>query len=273
MRGGNETSAKINSERLMLLAWSRAILLQFAHPLVAAGVYEHSAFRATRREAAQRLQGTVRAMLALTFGNPAQRGATIERIRAIHRRVHGVLPEAVGPFPAGTPYSAEDPALVLWVHATLVESVPYFYELLVGPLGAAEHDAYCESAAAVAVELGAVPRDVPRSRAALLSYIDGVHRSGRLAVGRHARELAARVLAPPFGPLSAPAASVNRLLTIGTLPAAVRSDYAFDWTARDEKLLAMTLPALRIVRRTLPELAAQWGAARRSQRARESRLG
>ena len=245
----------------MLLAWSRAMLLQLAHPLVAAGVYEHSGFRTSPTAAVRRLKGTVRAMLALSFGTDAQRENTLERIRAIHRRVRGELPEAVGPFPAGTPYSAEDPALVLWVHATLLESVPTFYELLVGPLGATEHDAYCAQGAPVAVALGASPDEVPRSRAAVAEYMERAYRSGRIVVGPRAHELAARVLAP-FGTLGAPATLVSRLLTLGTLPSIVRDQYGFAWTARDATLLELAVPALRLLRRTLPDAAAKWRAAR-----------
>ena len=112
---------RVNAERVLLLGWSRAVLLQLAHPLVAAGVAEHSTFRGGRLTAAKRLHQTVHAMLALTFGDDAQYAVAISKIRAIHRRVHGRLRAAVGPFPAGGPYSAEGPALLLWVQATLVE--------------------------------------------------------------------------------------------------------------------------------------------------------
>ena len=113
---------RVNAERIVLLGWARAILLQLAHPLVAAGVFDHSGFRGTPYAAASRLYHTVHAMLSLTFGDEAARQQTIEGIRAIHRRVNGVLQETTGPYPAGTRYSAEDPALVLWVHTTLIES-------------------------------------------------------------------------------------------------------------------------------------------------------
>jgi uncharacterized protein (DUF2236 family) len=160
-------SLRINAERIVLLAWTRAILLQVAHPMIAAGVFEHSGFRASPWAAAGRLHHTVKAMLALVFGSDAARNQALAGIRAIHRRVNGRLAESVGPFPAGTPYSAEDPALVLWVHATLLESVPLVHELLVAPLTAAEHDAYGAEAAPVAIALGARDADVPRTRAAV----------------------------------------------------------------------------------------------------------
>ena len=122
---------RVNAERIVLLGWARAILLQLAHPLVAAGVFDHSGFRGTPYAAASRLYHTVHAMLSLTFGDEAARQRTIEGIRAIHRRVNGVLQETTGPYAAGTRYSAEDPALVLWVHTTLIESVLMVYEKLV----------------------------------------------------------------------------------------------------------------------------------------------
>src|SRR5688572_4623560 len=72
---------RVNAERVVLLGWGRAILMQLAHPLVAAGVYEHSSFRATPWAAASRLHATVRAMLALTFGTDAEREHALHGIR------------------------------------------------------------------------------------------------------------------------------------------------------------------------------------------------
>ena len=60
---------RVNAERIVLLGWARAILLQLAHPLVAAGVFDHSGFRGTPYAAASRLYHTVHAMLSLTFGD------------------------------------------------------------------------------------------------------------------------------------------------------------------------------------------------------------
>ncbi len=256
-------SRKVNAERLVLLGWSRAILMQFAHPLIAAGVHEHSDFRATPWAAARRLRHTVRAMLALTFGDEAARERTVEGIRAIHRRVHGRLAVDTGPFPAGTRYSAEDPSLVLWVHATLLDSVPMFYELLVRPLSAEERDAYCTQAAWLAIALGARSAEVPRSWDTLQRYLGGVHASGELAVGAQARELAAEILLPRLGIRGASPATINRLLAVGTLPESIRRQYGFEWSSRDERALRLVVRGLRLTRRALPDALATWRAARR----------
>jgi uncharacterized protein (DUF2236 family) len=201
-------------------------------------------------------------MLALTFGDAAARQTAVDGIRAVHRRVHGRLPAAAGAFPAGTPYSAEDPALVLWVHATLLESIPLVYEKVVAPLTAGERDAYCAEAAGIAIELGARGEEVPRTWEATRVCLSGAYASGAIAVSDQARELAAAVLAPPLAWLAGPLARVNRLITVGLLPAPLRAQYRLDWDDRREARLARTLGRVRAVRGTLPRRLALWPEAR-----------
>jgi uncharacterized protein (DUF2236 family) len=251
-------SHRVNAERLMLLAWPRAILLQLAHPLVAAGVAEHSGFAEGPRASATRLMRTVRAMVALTFGTEAQQRATIDRIRLIHRRVHGALRVGTGPFPAGTGYSAEDPALVLWVHATLIESMVLVHDALFPALSDAERDAYCAEAAWVAQALGAHEAEVPRTWPALRRTVQAVHESGALVVGADARRVAARVLAPPFGPPAYPLSATVRFVTRAWLPESIRTQYGLAWSASDARRLPMVLGALRTIRRMLPARVACW---------------
>lgn len=255
-------SWRLNAERLVLLGWSRAILLQLAHPLVAAGVYEHSGFRATPWAAVSRLHATVRSMLALTFGTDAERQRALHAIRTIHRRVHGELPMTVGPFPAGTRYSAEDPSLVLWVHVTLLDSMPLVYDLFRTPLTDHERDAYCAETAWAASALGAPPADVPRTWADVKAEISRTRASGNLTVGPQARELAHALLAPPIGRIVPPAAWLNRLVTVGLLPGDVREQYGFRWTPGDQRRLDRVVPILRATRRMLPERLALWAEAR-----------
>ena len=259
----NSIAWRVNAERIVLLGWARAILLQLAHPLVAAGVYDHSGFRGTPYAAAARLYHTVHAMLSLTFGDEAARHRTIEAIRAIHRRVHGVLPQSVGCHAAGTRYSAEDPALVLWVHATLVDSLLLVYELLVAPLTVAERDEYCAELRDVAIALAAHEDEVPWTWAALRAYLERMSASRAIAVGTQARELADAVLSPSGGWLVAPATWINRVITIGLLPPPVREQYSFRWTPRQERRVARLLSILRVVRRLLPDAIALWPGARR----------
>lgn len=257
-------SQRVNAERVVLFGWSRAILLQLAHPLIAAGVADHSEVRHGVFAPARRLHSTVRAMTRLTFGSPEEHARAIAGILAIHRRVNGRLRQAVGPWPAGTPYSAEDPALVLWVHATLLDSLPMAYEWLVAPLAPAEHDAYCRESADVACELGAHPADVPRSRAQLDVYVERIRRSGHLAVGPDARMLAATVLSPPFGPLVAPARHANRVLTTAMLPDDIREAYGLRCDDADRRACRRWIRVIRAARWAAPRWMREWPEARRA---------
>jgi len=245
-------SRRINAERLVILGWVRAILLQLAHPLIAAGVAEHSTFRAGTPAALGRLHQTIGAMLALTFGDEPARETALEAIRSIHRRVHGALRTACGPFPAGTPYSAEDPALLLWVHATLIDSIARVYDRLVMPLTDADRDAYCADAVDVAVALGADSGRVPRSWRALQTYLDAHYASGAIEPCTQARELAAALLLTP----------VLRLVGAGLLPDRLRRAYGFEWNPRRERAFRAALTVLRVARRMTPRRVAWWRAAR-----------
>lgn len=253
---------KLNGERLVILSWSRAILLQMAHPLIAAGVARHSTFRGGAGAAARRAHHTIGAMLSLTFGDEEAREETLARIRSIHRRVNGTLPRATGSFPAGTPYSAEDPELLLWVHATLLDSIPDMYQRIVGPLTDAELDAFCRESAPTLVALGGDPHRAPLTWSALRQYVGDVYRSGVLAVGEDARGIAAAVLAPRVGGLPLPGVSIHRLITIGLLPSPIRDAYGFAWNHAHERRLQRALRALRVARRVMPDLLARWRDAR-----------
>jgi uncharacterized protein (DUF2236 family) len=267
------TAYKLNGERFVLLSWSRAILLQMAHPLIATGVAQHSTFRGGAGEAARRAHGTIGAMLSLTFGDDAAREATLSRIRGIHRTVRGTLPRPAGPFATGTPYSAEDPELLLWVHATLMESIPDMYQRLVGPLAVEELDGFCAESAPTLVALGGDDRRAPRTWQALCDYIEDVHRSGVLAITQEAREIAEGVLAPRLGGLPFPGGAFHRLITIGLLPESIRRGYGFPWDERRARRLDRTLRFLRASRRLLPDVLARWPQARRPGQTRGPMTG
>jgi uncharacterized protein (DUF2236 family) len=263
MRPAANVSRRINAERLLLVAWLRAMLLQFAHPLIAAGVAEHSTFRGGTSAAFARLRQTVQAMLSLTYGTDAEREAALDLIRTIHRRVNGTLTNACACFPAGTRYSAEDPALLTWVHATLIESMVLVYERLVEPLTAAERDRYCDDAAEVAIALGALPHVVPRSWAAVQAYLDTRYASGEIAVRQQALTLAAALVSPGGGRLSRwLAAPLVSVVAAGLLPPQVRIQYGFAWNRRRERRFNGVIALLRLMRRALPLRFTQWQRAR-----------
>jgi uncharacterized protein (DUF2236 family) len=251
----------INGERLVLLGWSRAILMQLAHPLIGTGVSEHSAFQGSAAQAATRAHHTVRAMLALTFGDDARRNAALDKIRGIHRLVNGTLKAAVGPFPAGTRYSAEDPALLLWVQITLLDSTVDVFQRLVRPLTPAELDAYCEESLPTLFELGGDRSTAPRSWKDVRAYVADIEASGVLATTAATRELADLVLWPRGISMMA-LGPVNRAVTIGLLSPAVRKVYGYTWSAAQDARVARFLRAVAALRRIAPAMLTEWRDAR-----------
>src|SRR4051812_33210700 len=81
---------KVARELALMLGGGRALLLQVAHPLVAAGVAEHSGYR---EDPWKRLEGTMRAVWAVVFGRRAEADRAAARVRAMHKTVSGVLTE------------------------------------------------------------------------------------------------------------------------------------------------------------------------------------
>jgi uncharacterized protein (DUF2236 family) len=267
--GPGSISWTINREVVVVAGWGRAILLQIAHPLVAAGVDEHSRFRAGPGARFRRLRSTVGAMRSLTFGDDDAAIAVATRINTIHDRVFGRLRAPAGSFAAGTTYSAHAPDLLAWVHATLVDSIPRTYELLVGPLTPNERDRYCEEAAVMEPLLDLPPGRVPRCSTALDAYMRAVVDSGAIAVTDTSRALARAVLFPPGWWLLWPVFRPVQLITIGLLPAAIREAYGFAWTPRHARALARWASVLRLLRRVLPAAAREWPSARRRGRGGE----
>ena len=261
---------KVNAEVIVIAGWGRAILLQLAHPLIAAGVADHSSFNGSLLASFTRLSSTIGAMLSLTFGTDEEAISAAAAINSIHDRVSGPLAREAGSFHAGTRYSAHDPELLRWVHATLLESIPLTYELLVGRLTKEERDRYCAEAAIMEPLLDIPDGLLPRHSAQLDGYVREMLQSGRLAVTPGSRALARAVLFPRGWQLMWPVLRGPQLITIGLLPPAIREGYGFRWTVRDARALARWTEALRLLNRGMPPFLRQWPAARRCKGPDES---
>ena len=147
------------------VAGLRSVLIQALHPLAMAGVDQHSDWR---RDPVGRLAATSAYLATITYGDRACAERAARRVRAIHEHVRGT--DTV----TGRPYAAGDPALLLWVHAGLVDSVLAAVRLFGTPPTAADADAYVGEMTVSAEQLG-VPREIiPDTAAGLQEYIDGV---------------------------------------------------------------------------------------------------
>ena len=255
--GPDSVTWKVNREVIVVAGWGRAILLQLAHPAVAAGVHRHSSFRGSLLSGLGRLRSTVGAMLSLTFGDVEQMITAAAGINTIHGRVRGRAGEG-----EGEAYSAHDPDLQRWVHATLLESIPLTYELLVGPLTPRERDRYYAEAAIMEPLLGMPAGWLPRDARQLDTYMREMLEGGSLVVTDTSRAVARAVLYPPRWYVAWPAFRAMQRLTVGSLPPAIRRAYGFDWRARDVRAFARWTTLLRTTRRLLPPLAREWPMAR-----------
>jgi uncharacterized protein (DUF2236 family) len=163
-----------------------------AHPLVAAGVVAHSDYR---RDLWKRLVRTLRALYLMAYGTKAEAERAGAAVRAVHAEVGGTTTERLGPFAAGTPYAADDPALMLWVHATLAEASLAVYTRYVARLTVDEEERYYREMSHVARLFGTPAEVVPVSLAAFREYFQAQLASGDIVVTQPARDIAAVILA------------------------------------------------------------------------------
>ena len=243
-----------------LFGGQRALLLQLAHPLVAAGVRDHSGFLA---DPLGRLVRTLDFMHALLFGTPGERHEATAWFRAVHAPVRGRLKEDAPPFHASTPYTASSPALLLWVWATLAETAPFVYERAVRPLTPAEKRLFHRDSKEWALRLGVPPDMIPATWGGLHAYVRET--LDRLTVSRSARALSRQVLFPPGVPrlIALPLAHV----TVELLPPRLREGFGLTrsplQTATARALLGATRALSPVVPKRLTSIRTWTGPLRR----------
>jgi len=165
----------------MMTGGITSLLLQMLHPAVLAGVWDHSRFRQDMRG---RLRRTARFIALTTYGGQAEAAAVIAHVCGIHERVRGVLPD-------GTPYAANDPALLAWVHLAETTSFLDAWLRYAEPaMSSADKDRYFAEMACVAQALGADP--IPRSRTQARRMLDAMRPA--LLCDARTREVARLVL-------------------------------------------------------------------------------
>lgn len=214
---------QVYGESVALLGATRALLLQFAHPLAQALV-EHSLFGA---DAGTRLHRTLEAVYGMAFGEGATMLRTAREVHEKHRGVVGRYQASHGQIRAGDRYAANQVELLLWVGATVVDTSVCTHEALIGPLSDAEKDRLIDESADI-LGLFGIPRSrIPANWAAFRAYFDGMLASGTLHVGEHSRMLADLVLRAPR-PASEPLFSVLRRLTTRWLPEPLRTPFGLD---------------------------------------------
>jgi uncharacterized protein (DUF2236 family) len=167
-------------------------------------------------------------MSTIGFGSRANADRVTRRVRAMHRRVSGILPNRVGVYPAGTPYRADDPQLLLWVLFTLVDSALVAYRKYGGSLTRAQEAAYWDDYKIVGRLFGLREHHMPATLEELDAYRQRMLEGDELLVTDWARERARQiVLEPPLPWVARPLLETVNFVTIALLPDRIRHQYGF----------------------------------------------
>lgn len=241
---------RINREAVLLGAGPAALLLQIAHPHVAEGVMQHSDFLA---DPVKRLRGTLRTTMDLVFGDGPHADRAVRHLNHIHAAVQGEVDDPMARDVAGPAYRALDPDLLLWVQATLIVTSVRAYAAWVGPLTAADRDAFWAEARDVGQRIGIPLSRSPSDWAGLEAYFERMLApDGPLQVTPTARRLAPSIIRPPLPFLPGPLADLATIPALTLLPPRLREAFGIPWGPGREALATLLVPALRVWVRVMP---------------------
>jgi uncharacterized protein (DUF2236 family) len=242
---------RVNSESVLLLGGGRALILQVAHPQVAAGVAQHSNYR---EDPWGRISRTIDVTMKITFGDRAASRAAAEGLRRRHAQVTGLDGE-------GRPYRALDPELLLWVQATLIDTSLLFYERYVGRLSEGEKAAYFEECRRLRPAYGLPPDYPPTDFDHFRAYFEDMLSNG-LRVTDTLRDVTDAVLNPAPPRVARPAVELLRLVTVGSLPEPLRAVLGLGWSRPADAFVSASAAAVRGLMPVLPGLLRRLPPAR-----------
>jgi uncharacterized protein (DUF2236 family) len=239
--GPDTISWRINSEPVVFMGGGRALLMQVAHPLVAAGVAQHSDYQT---HPWRRLTRTLETTIKIVFADAETSARAAARLAARHSTVRGTAED-------GTPYDARDPALLLWVWATLIDTSLTLYERCFGALEPDARERFYEEQKLFARACGVPEGSCPEAVADFEGYLKRMI-AAELRVTEPARtvrdSIAGGAIAAPLRPFLAP----HTLVTAGLLPPRLREAYGFAWDARRQRRLDAWFALVRAGARVLP---------------------
>jgi uncharacterized protein (DUF2236 family) len=258
--GPRSLSWRIDRESAVFLGAGRALLLQLAHPWVAAAIAEHSP---ALDDPVGRFHSTFAVVFTMVFGTVPDALVAARRLHRRHAAISGRLVAAAGPFPAGSAYFANEAAALQWVHATLVESAVIAHDLVLPPLSFDERERYWAESRLLGALFGLPPERQPPDWASFVERYEAMWNSDILTVTPAARTIASRVMA---GARWIPVPAWYRALTARLLPERLRSDFGLPYGEAEAHAAKR---ALRVLRRAYPALPA---AMRHVGPYREARL-
>jgi uncharacterized protein (DUF2236 family) len=247
---------RVQEQRLVGLFYGqRALCIGALAPLNYVGTSEHSPYKQTPFK---RLAHTGKWFESVMLGSRAEADRVLTAVHRMHQRVNGTLPEDAGPYPAGTPYDALDPKLMLWTVAVMMDSAEYFYDLFIRRLRAEERDGLWQDYIRFG-ELFGMPREAaPPSYPGFRAYFDSRLAGGELWLTDEARFVGYSVAFEiPLPRAMQPLKRLHDLVMLASLPPRVRREYALPWTPAHAVASKTAARALRTARLPLPDALAQ----------------
>lgn len=248
--GPDTLTWRLGGEAALLLGGGRAVLMQLAHPLVAAGVGRYSSYGT---DPWGRVGRTLDLMQRITFGTRTEARIAARTINRLHIHVTGTLPHAAGDLPAGAPYAARNLDLLLWVHATLVDTMLMLYPLLVAPLSRAEQERYYEESKRVPALLGLPSASLPPTLDDFRAYMRAMLSSNQLALTPEAKDVQRIVMHMPVPFVLRPLLMATEQVTVGILPPRLREMYSFTWDSPRQRLLDLAFAGSRQLLARIPQ--------------------
>ena len=230
---------RIDREAAVFLGAGRALLLQLAHPWVAAGIAQHSQ---TLSDPIGRFHRTFNVVFTMVFGTLDQALAKARHLHRRHAAIRGHLAEASGRSFVGSAYYANEISALAWVHATLIDTALLAHDLVLPPLRPQEREQYYAEHRRFGALFGIPGTHLPRDWEAFTGYVSSMFQSATLSVTPAARKIADELFSG-IG-LPRPLPRWYRAVTAGMLPQRVRDGFGLPYAevhrCSAERALAMT---------------------------------
>jgi uncharacterized protein (DUF2236 family) len=248
---GESMARRVHGDRAVgLLYGQRALLIGALEPLTYTGTILSTK---SGDRPFTRLARTARIQETVLLGTREEADAALAGIHRVHRHVKGTLPEAAGRHPAGTPYSALDPKLMLWTLAVIADSAREVYETMVRPLSEEEREALWQDYVRFGELFGLPAAEVPGSHREFREWWEERLASPELIATPHALEMAPLCAFEQPVPAAARGnIALQNLVVKGTLPPRVREIYGIGWSAAQEAAFRSVAAGHRRARRLFP---------------------
>ena len=250
--GPGSVTWRVLKEPLLILVGGRALLMQAAHPHVAQGAIDHSAYA---DDPFGRLMRTYEWAGTVAFGTTAEARRATAGVNRLHQKVTGTLPKGHGTrkVKGGSSYTAKDEDLLLWVHATFVDTLLESHDRLVGGLTNVERDRFVKEWEPVGRLIGVPDRLFWPDFASMRAYVNHQLEEGFATPGEGSLLVSRTITHPPLpSPVLRPLFESMVFVSLGFLPPALRKRYHVLWTPAHEAAHRSLELFLRTARRTMP---------------------